>query len=214
MDKKKAKKQQEAARARKSGRVKQLTAKQKRNQEAEEAAERVVMELLRTRVDAEEQHNDAVMRQLKSGDAELSVACKYGDVVQLLHRSSRKFASICERAAPYDAECRAVELAIGSSASQFRIMPKFKAQVIGNVSTLAWFSFDFSFHCSVQKIPLHSQTLRLMIETMLSVSHSFSPSFKKDRVLWGQLRAREPPVEGHAPVHERKRPVLAASLHQ
>ena len=159
MDRKKAKKVQEAARARKSGRVKRLTAKQKRNQEAEEAAERVVVELLRARVAAEEEHNVAVMRQLKSGDAGLSVACKYGDVVQLLHRGSGKFASICEKAAPYDAECRAVELATGSSASQFRIMPKFKAQVVGNVSAL--FLVQFRFQFSVFRLEIFLSTLTL-----------------------------------------------------
>ena len=61
MDRKKAKKAAEAARARKSGKApRAMTAKQRRNLEAEEAAERVVVELLRSRVETEEAHNEEV----------------------------------------------------------------------------------------------------------------------------------------------------------
>ena len=41
-----------------------------------------------------------VMTSLRKGEAALRVPCKYGDVLQLLHRKSGKFVSICERAAP------------------------------------------------------------------------------------------------------------------
>ena len=122
----------EAARTQKRG-AQKLTKKQRRNILAEEKAEKVVVELLRSRVEAEEAHNNDIMTKLLNGDAELRVPVKYGDMVQLMHMKSGRFLSVCEKAATYDPECRAANLATGSSAAQFKFMPRFKAQVVGNV---------------------------------------------------------------------------------
>jgi hypothetical protein len=86
--------------------------------------------LLSARVEAEIEHNGAIMAELDKGlhahtvkwvssslathgaDAYFHThpACaRYGDVIQLQH-SSGAFVTVCETAAPNDPECRKVEL--------------------------------------------------------------------------------------------------------
>jgi hypothetical protein len=62
------------------------------------------------------QHSRLSLLALKRGERYLSFVLgriafeRYGDVIQLQHKSSGAFVSVCETAAPNDPECRKVEL--------------------------------------------------------------------------------------------------------
>jgi hypothetical protein len=70
------------------------------------------LNLLKSRVAAEEEHNAQVMESVMGStyNGGSASVIKYGDVIQLQHVSTGGFVSTLESAAPCDPECRGVEL--------------------------------------------------------------------------------------------------------
>jgi len=87
--------------------------------------------LINQRVEAEVHANNTWMKQLDQGQSKEVV--KYGSLYQLLHLKSGLFLSIRDDAAPLDPDCRALSLAEGTSASYFKVVPRFKAQTEGSI---------------------------------------------------------------------------------
>jgi hypothetical protein len=71
---------------------------------------------------------EALARCQGSGGA----AVKYGDVVQLEHRTSQLFLALFKDPAPVNSSCRMVSLDHGSAACHFRVLPRFKVRSLGS----------------------------------------------------------------------------------
>jgi hypothetical protein len=79
----------------------------------------------------EERVNEQTLFEVESGARRLPV--RYGSAIQLRHVKSGLFVCSKKAAAKKDSTCREVSLDQGSTAAQFKLMPRFKAQTEGSM---------------------------------------------------------------------------------